>query len=66
MLAAVIGQKECANLPFTPGLVLKTKDVSTFTGQLPAYQGMIEGYFASLQATLAFGQVSPSAWAQEL
>ena len=66
MLAAVIGQKDRANLPYTPGLVLKSKGVGTFTGQLPADQGTIEGYFASLQATLAFGQVPPAAWAHEL
>ena len=66
MLAAVLGQKDGTHLPYTPGLVLKAKGICTFTGQLPADQGTIEGYFASLQATLAFGQVPPTAWAQEL
>jgi hypothetical protein len=66
MLAAVLGQKDRIHLPYTPGLVLKAKGLSTFTGQLPADQGTIEGYFAGLQATLAFGQVPPAAWAQEL
>lgn len=66
MLAAVLGQKDRTHLPYTPGLVLKAKGISTFTGQLPADQDTIEGYFASLQATLAFGQVPPTAWAREL
>ena len=55
MLAAVLGQKDRIHLPYTPGLVLKAKGLSTFTGQLPADQGTIEGYFAGLQATLALG-----------
>jgi hypothetical protein len=66
MLAAALGQKDRTHLPYTPGLVLKAKGISTFTGQLPADQGTIEGYFAGVQATLAFGQVPPTAWAQEL